>query len=124
MNNSQTLEIVGGNSFNQINKLIDAAVNTGANVIHLRHCILSSEEVETLKNKYELAQIIFEEDNSSEVFTLLKEIKKGDMLTLDMLEVKKGTNGVTVDLLNNVLGKKVLYDLKIGTTLTFGLIDL
>ncbi len=124
MNNSQTLEIVGGKSFEQVSRLIEVALNTGTNVVHLRHYDLSSEETELLREKYKNAELIFEEENYSEVFTFLKDVQKGTTLTQDFLGVKKGTNGVTVDLLNQVLGKKILYDLKSGTTLTFGLIEL
>jgi len=51
------------------------------------------------------------------------DIKKDDIITMDMLSVKRPGNGIQPAELNNVIGKKAVTNISEGTVLLFEMID-
>lgn len=120
----KSIEIIGGSCFEQVDELIKTAIRTGSKIIHFRNCNLTEEETKKLYEKYTKVNLFLEPVPQTRILVLSRNVKKGQKINEEDLEVKNGQNGITADFLPKIKGKKVLYDLKKGTTVTFGLVDL
>jgi sialic acid synthase SpsE len=51
-----------------------------------------------------------------------QDLKAGTVLQLDFIAIKAGLAGISPRLLNDVVGKRVIYDVPAGAPITFGVV--
>ncbi len=118
-----SLEIIGNGSLEQIDRIVSSAKETGYTIIHIRNCLLAEDEIKAIKKKHNEISLHIESDEEHDVLCLANSIKKGAIITPELITTKKGQNGLTPKFADSIIGKKTLYDLPQGTTITFGFIE-
>jgi len=121
----QILELNQNIGKEELKQIIKLAKELKINKLTFRNLVMSKEEYHSIKidnQDMDILALPYEEEYESLV--LNQDIKKGEIITQDHIGFKKQLKGITKDKINLVIGKKSLYNLRKGSSITLGTIEL
>lgn len=125
-NAPRIIEIAAGGSMAEARMLLRTAEEARYTVALLRKFSLSADELAQLQAEFQnpLVLVVLPEFRTHATLYFARDVSAGEMLTADAVTTAPPLRGLTPPMLPKMLNRKVLYDMKQGEPITFGVIDL